>query len=112
MAALGLFLIWSGYTFGVYGFSKIKSAYGASPSLALADVALPSHRATYITAATGWTSGTSNSTAASTGAASTTGTPASSATSKTLSTGGASGAAAGLSAIPSPTPATWGTFVP
>ena len=41
MAALGLFLIWSGYTFGVYGFSKIKSAYGASPSLALADVALP-----------------------------------------------------------------------
>ena len=61
MATLGLILIWSGYTFGIFGYSKIKSAYGTSPALSLSDLALPSHRLTYIAA---WSPASSSSSAA------------------------------------------------
>ena len=54
MATLGIVLLWGGYTIGVFGFAKIKSAYGLSPSLSISDLALPSHRATYLAAATSW----------------------------------------------------------
>jgi hypothetical protein len=53
MPALGVVLIWAGYTFGIFGFAKIQTALG-SPKLSLSDVALPSHRATYLAAAATW----------------------------------------------------------
>lgn len=49
MASLGLLLLWSGYTFGIFGWAKIRTAGGA-PKLSFSDVALPSHRAAYLTA--------------------------------------------------------------
>ena len=55
MAPLGFFVLWAGYTLGIFGFSKIKSAYGQSPSLSLSDLALPSHRSTFMAAASAWT---------------------------------------------------------
>lgn len=58
MAALGLILIWVGYTTGILGYSKIKSANGAT-ALSISDVALPSHRALYMQVAATWA--TSNS---------------------------------------------------
>ena len=54
MATLGILLLWAGYTTGVFGFAKIKSAYGASPALSVSDLALPSHRNTYLAAAQAW----------------------------------------------------------
>lgn len=53
MLPLGFVMIWAGYTFGIFGFAKIQTALG-SPKLTLSDVALPSHRATYLAAAQTW----------------------------------------------------------
>jgi hypothetical protein len=49
MATLGLTLIWTGYALGIFGWSRIKHS-----SLTFSDIALPSHRSTYVTAAQGW----------------------------------------------------------
>jgi hypothetical protein len=57
MAGLGIFLIWAGYSLGIFGFSKIKSAYNQAPDLSLSDLTLPSYRATYLAAALLWTGG-------------------------------------------------------
>lgn len=54
MATLGILLLWAGYTTGIFGFGRIKSAYGVSPALSISDLALPSHRATYLAAASTW----------------------------------------------------------
>ena len=86
MATLGILLLWAGYTTGVFGFAKIKAAYGASPSLSISDLALPSHRTTYLTAATAWT--TSSGTAAT-----------------STASGSGTGSGATKSTVPSPSPA-------
>jgi hypothetical protein len=88
MATLGIVLLWGGYTIGVFGFAKIKSAYGLSPSLSVSDLALPSHRATYLAAATTWggSSSSSSTAAPSTGTAVPAGAPAKTATTSTVPT--------------------------
>jgi len=60
MATLGIVLLWGGYTIGIFGFAKIKAAYGASPSLSISALALPSHRTTYLAAAATWGASTSS----------------------------------------------------
>jgi hypothetical protein len=57
MATLGLVLLWFGYTSVIGGLAKIKSAYGNSPALTISDLALPSHRGTYIAAVSAWGTG-------------------------------------------------------
>jgi hypothetical protein len=54
MATLGLVILWSGYMVGVFGYSKIKAATNGSPKLSVSDLALPSHRSVYLTAAAAW----------------------------------------------------------
>ena len=60
MAALGLVILWAGYLAGITGYSKIKAATSAAPRLSLSDLALPSHRATYMAAAGQWSSANPN----------------------------------------------------
>jgi len=54
MPTLGILILWSGYLLGITGFAKIRSARGGAPALTLSDIALPSHRATYLAAAMAW----------------------------------------------------------
>jgi len=101
MATLGIVLLWGGYTIGVFGFAKIKSAYGLSPSLSVSDLALPSHRNTYLAAATAW--GTGSTAAASSTAAPSTG---------TAVPAGAPAKTATTSTVPTPIPTPAGSYVP
>ena len=55
MPTLGILILWSGYLVGMFGFSQVKSAYSTVPKLTISDLALPSHRATYMAAAAVWT---------------------------------------------------------
>ena len=110
MAALGVLVIWAGYTFGVYGFSKIKSAYGASPALSVADVALPSHKSTYLAAAAGWGNGGAGAAAA--GAASSTSSAPSAPLQGPVAAGATGVAALGRTPPPSPTPVPSGPYTP
>ena len=96
MAPLGFFVLWAGYTLGIFGFSKIKSAYSSNP-LSLSDLALPSHRTTYIAAATTWTQASTTTPSAGGGAQQNASATASSAKSST---------------VPSPTPTPSGPYVP
>jgi hypothetical protein len=112
MATLGLLILWSGYTVGMFGFAKIKSAYGAAPTLSISDLALPSHRGTYMAAAAAWGSGTP--TAASAGT-----TPTGSGASAPVpgtpfnpNLGGANLPTTQGPSIPSPSPTPSGPFVP
>ena len=54
MPTLGILILWSGYLLGVAGFAQIKSARGTVPKLSISDLALPSHRGTYLSAAILW----------------------------------------------------------
>lgn len=60
MASLGIVILWSGYTLGIFGLSRIKSAYGSVPNLTISDLALPSHRATYLAAVKAWSTATTD----------------------------------------------------
>jgi len=96
MATLGIVLLWGGYTIGIFGFAKIKSAYGLSPTLSVSDLALPSHRNTYLAAAQAWGSG-------STAAASSTGTG----SSNSNSSGGVGSTTVGAGSPPNPAAAAY-----
>ena len=54
MGPLGIVVLWGGYLFGIWGFSKVKTAYGGI-QLSLSDLALPSHRTTYLASTAAWT---------------------------------------------------------
>jgi hypothetical protein len=54
MPTLGILILWSGYLVGIFGFQKISSARGTVPGLTISDLALPSHRATYLSTAALW----------------------------------------------------------
>ena len=58
MGAVGIVVAWAGYSLFIWGFSKVKSAYGTKSALTFSDVVLPSHRSTYVAAATQWAGGT------------------------------------------------------
>lgn len=130
MATLGIVFLWFGYTAAIGGLAKIKAAYGAAPALSLSDLALPTHRATYLAAVQAWSTGSASSASdgsTSTGSGSTT---TATATATGSSTGPAKGIAPGLGqavtappsspltvfgsppGIPSPTQQTSGAFVP
>jgi len=73
--ALGIVVTWGGYLLFIWGYSKVKSANGLAPTLSLSDCALPSHRATYISAATTYALGENAGFGANEIAAQTTGNP-------------------------------------
>ena len=54
MGAVGIVVAWAGYSLFVWGYSKVKGAYGFAPSLTFSDIVLPSHRSTYLAAAQAW----------------------------------------------------------
>lgn len=55
MPSLGLFMMWAGYTLGIWGFSKYKTARAPAFKSSLSDLVLPSHRQAYLLAAFYWT---------------------------------------------------------
>jgi hypothetical protein len=61
MATLGIVMIWAGYTFGVYGYAKIKNAKQVSPPLSFSQLALPSMREQYLVIAQQWSTGSGSS---------------------------------------------------
>lgn len=117
MATLGLFLLWSGYTVGIYGYAKIQNARITAPPLTFSDVALPSHRGLYLAAALFWTTPTPSSTSpgAANSAAQANIDAVSAAQTKAgkpqLSTLGTGVPAPGV-VIPTPTPVPSGPFIP
>lgn len=58
MAPVGLILAWGGYTLLIFGYTKWRwSSDPTAKQLSISDLALPSHRTTYINALAAYTAG-------------------------------------------------------